>query len=398
MKISQHASRIPASPTLAISNRAKELKAQGIDIVSFSAGEPDFDTPTAVVDAAVTALRSGATRYTAVGGTPELKRAIRERVLARTGLDFADNEVIASCGAKHTLYNAFLALLDPGDEVLLPTPAWVSYPVQIACAGGRAIEVVGAPENQFVPTTEALDAATTEKTRAIVLNNPSNPTGALWNRDALVELAAWLKTKPNIVVISDAIYDELVYDGETCNELLALAPELRERYVLVNGISKAFAMTGWRLGYAVAPASLVSAMTRLQSQSTSNPAAVTQAAAVAAFGLGETIIQPMRRAFEARRDLIMQLLTEIPDVSLVRPQGAFYAFPDFSSYLGRSYAGGAIHDDMALATYLLDEARVAVVGGAPFGAPGHLRLSYATSEGQIRDGIERIRKALERLT
>lgn len=397
MKLSQQIQNIPGSATLAISARAAQLKADGVDVLSFSAGEPDFSTPEAILDAARAALGEGWTRYTPVGGHPKLKAAIRATYERRLGISFADSEIIASCGAKHSLYNAFIALLDPGDEVIIPTPAWVSYETQVRIAGGEPVLVPGDPAAEFVPSLAALDAAATDRTRAIIINNPTNPTGAFWGREQLETLATWLKAHPDIVVISDSIYSQLVYDGLEFVELLTVAPELRDRYVLIDGVSKAFAMTGWRLGWTLAPAPMVSAMSRLQSQSTSNPTAITQAAAVAALEAGDSVVLPMRKAFEKRRDLIVELLGQIPDVSLVRPRGAFYAFPDLSAYIGRSHGETEIVDDFALAAYLLDNARVAVVPGSPFGAPGYVRLSYASSEDSIREGVSRIREALAAL-
>lgn len=395
MRVSQRVQQIPASPTLAIDAKAKALIAQGVDVVSFGTGEPDFVTPKPICDAVVRAMEAGQTKYTAVGGTAELKAAIRGYYEPRLGVSYSDAEIIASCGGKHSLYNLFLALLDPGDEVILPAPFWVSYPVQIEMAGGLPVIVHGRPEDDFVPSIEALDAVVTERTRAIIINNPSNPTGAFWDADQLRPIAAWLERHPNIVVISDAIYEALVYDGLAYTELLTLAPSLRDRYVLVSGSSKSFAMTGWRLGYTLAPKELVAAMTNLQSQSTSNPSSIVQAGAAEGLRLGDTLIAPMRDRFAERRDLALSLLQEIPGVSVPRPRGAFYLLPDFSAYLGRTYDGFEVKTDIDLATYLLERARVAVVPGTPFGAPGFLRLSYATSEERITTGIRRIAAALQ---
>ena len=395
MRVSQRVQQIPASPTLAIDANAKALIAQGVDVVSFGTGEPDFVTPKPICDAVVRAMAAGQTKYTAVGGTAELKADIRGYYEPRLGFAYSDAEIIASCGGKHSLYNLFLALLDPGDEVILPAPFWVSYPVQIAMAGGLPVVVHGRPEDDFVPSIEALDAVVTERTRAIVINNPSNPTGAFWDTDQLRPIAAWLERHPNIVVISDAIYEALVYDGLAYTELLTLAPSLRDRYVLVSGSSKSFAMTGWRLGYTLAPKELVAAMTNLQSQSTSNPSSIVQAGAAEGLRLGDALIAPMRARFAERRDLALSLLREISGVAVPRPRGAFYLLPDFSAYLGRSYDGFEVKTDVDLASYLLDRARVAVVPGTPFGAPGFLRLSYATSEDRITTGIRRIAAALQ---
>jgi aspartate aminotransferase len=397
MKLSARIQSIPDSPTLAIDAKAKALKASGADVVFFSAGEPDFNTPETVIRAAQRALDEGQTKYTPVPGTPALKAAIRDYYKRRTGFEFGDAEIIASCGAKHSLYNLFLALLDPGDEVIIPAPYWVSYPAQVEIAEGNPVIVTGDPANDFVPSIDALEAAVTPRTRAIIINNPSNPTGALWRRPQLEQLAKWLESHPQIVVVSDAIYDELVYDGEEYVELLSLAPSLRDRYFIINGVSKAFAMTGWRLGYAIGPKDAVAAMSRLQSQSTSNPAAVTQAASVEALKQGEAIIAPMREKFAARRNLIASLIRAIPGVSLVEPRGAFYAFPDVSAYIGKKAGDRVITDDVVLAEYLLESVAVAVVPGTPSGAPGYIRLAYGTSEDRIREGIARISKALAAL-
>lgn len=398
MKIANRCSLIPASPTLAVSSKAKALKAQGVDVLSFSAGEPDFPTPALIVEAAKNALDDGAHYYTAVPGTVALRDAIARYLERRSNVTYSADEIIVSTGAKQALYNLFLCLLDPGDEVLLPAPAWVSYPTQVTIAEGTPVIVPTSAENGFVPTLEALDAATTDKTRAIVLNSPTNPSGAFWSRSALETLAEWLREHPNIVVVSDSIYNELVYDGEQAVELLSIAPELRERYVLVNGFSKAFAMTGWRLGFAAGPRALVSAMSKRQSQSTSSANAVAQAAGIAALDNAETLIPPMRAAFETRRNLMHALLSELPDVRVEKPRGAFYIFPDLSAYVGRRAGDTVLEDDIALATWLLDAARVAVVPGSPFGSPGFVRLSYATDEATIREGVKRIGDALQTLS
>ena len=396
LQIAARLQAIPPSPTLAISNKAKALKDAGIDVVSFGAGEPDFPTPAAVCQAAKAAIDSGKHGYTAVSGIPELKHAIAETYRRDLGIDVTPAEIIASCGAKHTLYNLFLALLNPGDEVIVPSPYWVSYPVQIEMAGGVPVPLPGDPSADFLPTIDALDAAITPRTRAIVLNNPSNPTGMLWGREALENLGDWLLKHPNIAIISDAIYRELCYDGPY-HELLTLRPALRERYILVDGVSKSFAMTGWRLGWAVAPAAFTKAMENLQSQSTSNPTSITQWAAVEALRQGEGMIAPMRERFKARRDLITARLNELPDVSLNTPRGAFYAFPDFSAYIGRAFGNLSFPDDLALTAWLLEEAQVALVPGSSFGAPGYMRLSYATSEALIEKGLDRIQTALATL-
>lgn len=395
MKLSQRVQTIPNSPTLAIASKAKALLASGVDVISFSAGEPDFATPEPIVAAAREAMGDARLhKYTPVGGTEALKSAIGRYLARRRGVEFSNAEIIVSCGAKHSLYNAFLSILDPGDEVLVPAPAWVSYPTQIEIAGGVPVLVPTEAADDFVPSLAALDAAVTDATRAIVINSPSNPSGGFWSRAALQRLAGWLDRHPQIVVISDAIYDELVYDGEEATELLHIAPQLRDRYLLVNGLSKAFAMTGWRLGYTCGPADVVAAMTRLQSQSTSNPTAIVQHAGIVALDQAETLVPPMRALFERRRDLMVGLLSAIDGVSVNTPRGAFYVFPDFRAFIGRRAGDLVLEDDMVLASWLLDAAKVAVVPGTPFGAPGFARLSYATSDALIEAGVARIAAAL----
>lgn len=388
---------IPASETLAITAKARELKEAGKDVISFSAGEPDFVTPDVVNQAAIKAVQDGKSHYTPVGGTNELKAAIAAYYKRRTGFDWSPAEIAASSGAKHSLYNLFLSIIDEGDEVLVPAPYWVSYPVMVNMAGGKAVAVTGEADNNFVPTVDALEAARTDRTRAIILNNPTNPTGAFWDRSQLEDIAAWLKKNPNIVVISDAIYSELAYDGLEYTELLNIAPELRERYVIIDGISKAFAMTGWRLGYTLAPKHVIAAMMKIQSQSTSNPTSITQWAAVEALNRADEVIAPMREVFETRRDLVFDLISAIPGIKLNRPRGAFYAFPDVSSFLGKSFNGKRIETDGDLAAYLIEESLIAVVPGTAFGAPGFLRLSYADKEDNLREGIRRLAEGLAKL-
>lgn len=389
---------VPASQTLAITAKARELKEAGKDVISFSAGEPDFTTPDVVNQAAIRAIQEGHTHYTPVGGTTELKASIANYYKKRTGIDFPPAEIAVSAGAKHALYNLFMTIIDDGDEVIIPAPYWVSYPVMVNMAGGKAVAVTGEADNNFVPTVEALEAARTDKTRAIILNNPTNPTGAFWDRSQLEGIAQWLKQHPEIVVISDAIYSELTYDNLEYTELLNIAPELRDRYVIIDGISKAFAMTGWRLGYTLAPKHVIAAMMKIQSQSTSNPCSITQAAAIEALDQGRNVIDPMHKAFEARRNLICDLLNAIPGIKLNRPRGAFYAFPDVTAFLGKSYNGKVIETDTDLASYLIEEASVAVVPGTAFGAPGFIRMSYADKEENLKEGVRRIADALNKLS
>lgn len=389
---------IPESETLAITAKARELKEAGKDVISFSAGEPDFVTPEAVSQAAIEAIKGGKSHYTPVGGINELKAAIAGYYKRRTGFDFTPAEIAVSVGAKHSLYNLFLTIIDDGDEVIVPAPYWVSYPVMVSMAGGKAVAVAGLAENDFVPTVEALEAARTPKTRAIILNNPTNPTGAFWDRSQLEGIANWLKQHPEIIVISDAIYSELTYDGIQYTELLNIAPELRERYIIIDGISKAFAMTGWRLGYTLAPKHVIAGMMKIQSQSTSNPTSITQYAAIEALNHSEEVIAPMHRVFEARRNLVYDLLSAIPGLKVPRPRGAFYAFPDVSAFLGKSFNGKTIATDGDLAAFLIEEALIAVVPGTAFGAPGYIRLSYADKEDNLREGIARLAAGLAKLS
>ena len=397
MKLSAFIQDIKASATLSIAAKAKRLKAEGVDIISFSAGEPDFPTPAPIGDAGKAAIDGGQTLYTPVSGTAALKAAIRSTYEQKLGLSYSDAEIIACTGAKQALFNLFFALLDAGDEVLIPSPCWVSYPAQVKMAGGVPVLVRGEAADGFVPTIDALQAAVTPRTTAIVLNNPTNPTGAFWDREQLLGIAEFLRRNPAIAIVSDSIYDELVYDGLEFCELLKLAPELRDRYFLINGFSKSFAMTGWRLGYALGPAEAIAAMGRMQSQSTSNPNSITQAAGIAALKHGESVIAPMRASFEKRRDLIYELLSDIPGLQVARPRGAFYIFPDAGAFVGKSVDGETIEDDLALANWLIDAAKIAVVPGSPFGAPGFFRMSYACGEDSIREGCRRLAEALARL-
>ncbi|GAB4251019.1 pyridoxal phosphate-dependent aminotransferase [Deferrisoma sp.] len=396
MKLSSRAKLLKPSPTLAITAKAKQLRAQGIDVIGFGAGEPDFGTPAHAVEAAVEALRAGDTRYTPAGGTPELKKAVGARIEADYGLRYGANEITVACGAKHILFNLFQVLLEPGDEVIVPAPYWVSYPDQIQLAGGRAVILPTAEEDGFRMRPEALEAALTPRTKALVLNSPSNPTGALYTREDLAALAEVLRGR-DVVIVSDDIYHRLVYGEARFTSILEVAPELRDRTVIVNGVSKTYAMTGWRIGYAAGPAEAIAAMEALQSQSASNPTSFAQKGAVAALTGPQDCVEEMRRAFEARRDLIVETLNRIPGVTCRSPEGAFYVFPNVSGLLGRRWGDREIGCPADLAAYLLDEARIAVVPGEPFGSDRHLRLSYAISDDAIREGLRRFAEAAARL-
>jgi aspartate aminotransferase len=397
MSISARARNTAPSPTLAITAKAKALQAQGVDVIGFGAGEPDFDTPEHIKQAAVDALHSGYTKYTPSSGDVDLKDAIIAKLARENQLRYGRENIIVSCGAKHSLYNIFQALLDPGDEVIIPAPYWVSYPEQVKLADGVPVFVATLPENDFMPTREAVRAALTSRTRAIVLNSPSNPTGGVASRQTVKDLAS-VCLQNNLLLISDEIYEHLLYDGRTHTSPAALGEAVFERTVTVNGCSKAYSMTGWRIGYvAAADKELVAAMGRLQDQSTSNPASISQKAAVAALNGPQEPVAMMKQAFEERRNVIVERLNAIPGVSCRMPGGAFYAFPDISGLIGKRVGERVIDGSDDLAAYLLEEARVAVVPGSGFGADRYIRLSYATSKEKILTGVERMEAAIRKL-
>lgn len=397
MSISQRARNAAPSPTLAITAKAKVLKAQGLDIIGFGAGEPDFDTPDFIKAAAIEALNKGYTKYTPSAGDVDLKDAIVAKLKRDNGLTYSRDNVIVSCGAKHSLYNLFQALLDPEDEVLIPAPYWVSYPEQVKLADGVPVVVETLPENEFMPTPESLEAKITPKTKALVLNSPSNPTGGVASAQQIAEIIN-TAVKHKLYVVSDEIYEKLLYDGRTHISPATLSEEAYQYVVTINGCSKAYSMTGWRIGYlASADKELVAAMGRIQDQSTSNPTSIAQKAAVAALNGPTESVEMMRTAFERRRNLIVELLNAIPGVECRKPGGAFYAFPKVSGTYGKSYEGKVIKGSADLASYLLDTAQVAVVPGDGFGADDYIRLSYATSDELISRGVERIHQAILKL-
>ncbi len=381
-----------SSPTLAIGAEAKVRKARGEDIVNFGVGEPDFDTPAFIKAAAIAALQEGFTKYTATAGMPELRRAIAETVSRTQGLAFRAEETIVTCGAKQALFNLFEAVLNPGDEVLIPAPYWVSYPEQVAFSGGTPVFVRCEAREGFRLTASAMAQAVTPRTRALVINSPNNPTGVVLGREDLTAIAAVVRRSPNLLVVSDDIYGRLCYGPEPYFNLLSVAPDLRDRTVLVSGFSKSFAMTGWRLGCAVGPKPLIEAMTRIQDQSTSNPTAFAQRGAVAALEAKPEVIAselaPHYAELDRRRQRIVALLRAVPGVSLVEPHGAFYVFPDIGPILGRKYQGERLSTDGRLCQVLLEQG-LAVMPGEPFGAPGHLRFSYALSMPDLERGIAR---------
>jgi aspartate aminotransferase len=396
MILADRVNKIQPSPTLAIDAKAKALKAQGVDIIGFGAGEPDFDTPANIREAAKAAIDSGFTRYTPVGGTDELKDAIIAKLKRDNDLEYGRNQISVACGAKHSLYNISQALIQEGDEVIIPSPYWVSYPDQILLAGGKPVFVATDEATSFKITPEKLESAITRNTKALILNSPCNPTGAAYSRQEL-EALGQVCLKHDFIIISDDIYEKLIYDQHTFCNIATAVPQLKPRVIVVNGVSKTYAMTGWRIGYAAAAPEIISAITKLQSQSTSNPTSVAQKAAVEALNGRHDAVDAMVVEFEKRRTYIIERLNAIPDVTCFMSNGAFYAFPNFSQIYGRSVDGRKISNSSELAAFLLEEAKVALVPGAAFGSDNHVRLSYATSMANIKEGIDRIQAAVARL-
>jgi aspartate aminotransferase len=394
MWLSKRAQSIKPSPTLAIESKAKALKAQGIDVISFGAGEPDFGTPDHIKEAGRQAIAAGFTKYCPVAGTPDLKAAIIEKFRRDNGLEYRPEEIIVSCGAKHSLYNLFQAILNPGDELIVPSPYWVSYPDMAYLAGAKVRFVRTKEADGFKMSAEALRAAIRPKTKAVVINSPSNPTGGTYTAAELQAIAQVCLEK-HILIISDEIYEKLVYDGFPFASIAAVSPQVKALTVVVNGVSKAYAMTGWRIGYAAGPQEIIAAMTTIQSQSTSNPTSISLKAAAAALSGDQASVTAMRGEFEQRRNYIVDRLNAVRGVTCFKPQGAFYVFPNVKKLLRKTYGGVACDDTFALAAYLLDKARIAVVPGEPFGAPGYLRLSYATSLDNIKNGLDRLEQALK---
>jgi aspartate aminotransferase len=389
MQLAQRIKSIKPSPTLALNARAKALAAQGVDVAGFVAGEPDFDTPEFVKQAAIDALRAGFTKYTATAGIIELREAICAKLKADNQLTFAPDQVLVSTGAKHSLYNIFQALLNEGDEVIIFTPYWVSYPDMVMLAGGKPVFVETREEDGFAPHPDAIRKALTPRTRAVVLNSPSNPSGAVFSRSALEGIASALRGH-DCLIVSDDIYEKLLYEGQFLN-IANVAPDLAPRLVVVNGMSKAYSMTGWRLGYAAGPKPLIAGMQMIQDQSTSNASSIGQKAALAALKGPKDFISTMVEEFRARRELIVSGLNAVDGVRCRKPEGAFYVFPDVRGLLQRSYKGQPVGTSARLSEILLDDFRVAVMPGAPFGAEGFLRLSFATSREVIQKGLARLK-------
>ncbi|HTS94571.1 MAG TPA: pyridoxal phosphate-dependent aminotransferase [Stellaceae bacterium] len=386
-------SRIKPSPTIAMSDKAKELKAAGKDVIGLSAGEPDFDTPQNVKDAAKRAIDAGDTKYTAVDGTPALKKAIAAKFKRENGLDYAPNQIIVGTGGKQVLFNALLATVNAGDEVVIPAPYWVSYPDIVALAEGTPVPVACSQNNGFRLRPEDLDAAITNKTKWLILNSPSNPTGAAYSAEDLRALADVLLKHPHVWVLTDDMYEHLLYDG--CFATIAqVEPKLYPRALTMNGVSKAYCMTGWRIGYAGGPSELIKSMSTLQSQSTSNPSSISQAAAVEALSGPQDFIPKNNAVFKERRDLVVDMLNKAQGIHCPRPEGAFYVYPSCAGTLGkRTPKGKTIENDTDFVQYLLEAEGVAVVQGAAFGLSPHFRISYATATEVLRDACTRIQRA-----
>jgi aspartate aminotransferase len=391
--------RVSPSQTIAISTKARQLKAAGRDVISLSAGEPDFDTPQFVKDAAIAAIQAGDTKYTDVSGTPALRKAVAERFRLDSGLDYKPEEIIVSTGGKQVIYNAMVATLNAGDEVVIPTPAWVSYPDIVSLADGTPVFVPCSQNSGFKLRAEDLEAAITPKTKWVFLNNPCNPTGAAYNAEELRPICDVLLKHPNVWVLTDDIYDKLAYDGFKPATIVQVEPKLRERTITMNGCSKAYAMTGWRIGFAGAPVAMTKAMDKLQSQSTSNTCSIAQAAALAAVTGPQDFIEEMRTVYKARRDIVVDMLNQAPGIQCHKPEGAFYVFPSVHGCIGKTSAGGKkIETDEDFVLALLDEQGVAAVHGSAFIYPGHFRISYATDTESLKEACRRIQVFCQGLT
>jgi len=396
LKLSSRLGKVKPSATMAVTAMVAAMRAEGRRVIDLGAGEPDFDTPEHIKRAAAAAMNAGETKYTPVGGTHKLKEAIVAKLKRDNNLEYEPAEVFASAGGKHSLYNALFALLDDGDEVIIPAPYWVSYPDMVLLAGGVPKIVETRERDGFRMSPEAFAEAIGPRTKAVILNSPSNPTGGAYGKAELGALGE-VAQKKGVFVISDDVYEALTYGGFRQEHILNACPQLREQTLVVNSVSKTYAMTGWRIGYVAGPKALIGAMSKIQGQSTSNPCSIAQAAAVAALEGPQDMVREMVREFESRRDFVVARLSRIAGVSCFKPLGAFYVFPNIACYVGKSANGRKIESAGALCEYLLKEAGVAVVGGEDFGAPTHIRISYATSMANLREGLDAIAEALGRI-
>lgn len=402
MKFSSRILKVKPSPTLAVTAMAAQLQAQGIDVIGFGSGEPDFDTPQHIRDAAIKAIESGKTRYTPSGGIPELKDAVIQKFKRDNNLQYKRSEIIINCGGKHSFYNLMQVTLDEGDEVIIPSPYWVSYPDMVKLAGGTPVFIETGSETGFKITAEQLASKITPRTRFVVINSPSNPTGAAYTRDELASFAAVLE-KTDVIPISDDIYETIIYDGFKFCNIANISGTMRERAIVLNGVSKTYAMTGWRIGYAAGNEEIIKKMDILQGQSTSNPTTISQWAAVEALTGDQTVLAHMLEAFDRRRNFVVEDLNSIPGISCCRPEGAFYAFPrvtgvfELKGWEKISERYKDTYKSSSLSAYLMEEARTAVVPGIGFGSDDYIRISFATSDSKLKEGLKRIREAVEKL-
>ncbi|WP_085901132.1 pyridoxal phosphate-dependent aminotransferase [Kiloniella majae] len=398
-QLADRLSRIKPSPTIAVTTKARELKAAGRDVIGLGAGEPDFDTPDNIKAAAITAINGGDTRYTAVDGTPELKAAICEKFKRDNGLDYKSEQITVGTGGKQILYNAFMATLNPGDEVIIPAPFWVSYPDMVLLADGEPVAVPCMQSNGFKLQAEDLEEAITDKTKWVLLNSPSNPTGAAYSYDEMKALTDVLKRHEHVMILTDDMYEKLVYDDFEFVTPAQVEPSLYDRTLTMNGVSKAYCMTGWRIGFAGGPVPLIKAMAKIQSQSTSNPCSVSQAAAVEALRGDQSFIPKHNEVFKARRDMVVDLLNDCPGINCSKPEGAFYVYPSCEGTIGKTTPDGKqISSDGDFVTYLLEGFDVAAVQGEAFGLSPYFRISYATSTEALKEACERIKRACEALS
>ncbi len=391
ISLSQRTQSIKPSPTLAVTARAAELRAEGKDIIGLGAGEPDFDTPEHIKAAAIESLNKGQTKYTAVDGTVELKNAIIDKFKRENNLEYNSNQVLVSCGAKHSLYNLFQAILNPGDEIIIPAPYWVSYPDMAKLAGAEPVIIKTNIDDHFKITPNKLRGAITDKTRLLVFNSPSNPTGVSYNKEELVELGKVLVEFPDVLIVTDDIYEHILWGQDKFINIVNACPELYDRTIVVNGVSKAYSMTGWRIGYVGGPESIVKGMKKIQSQSTSNASSMAQAAAIAALNGPQTYIEESTGVFKERHDFVLTSLQQIDGINCIPSEGTFYIFPDMNGLIERL---DGISNDIELAEFFLEKAEVAMVPGSAFGAPGCMRISFATSMENLEKSIERIKKSL----
>ncbi len=391
IKLADRIKRVKPSSTLAVTARANALRAEGKDIIGLGAGEPDFDTPDHIKQAAIAAIEQGMTKYTPVDGTKELKQAIIDKFIRDNELTYTPEQILVSCGGKQSFFNLCQALLNPGDEVIIPAPYWVSYPDMVLLAGGEPVIVQGSIEHGFNITPEQLEAAITDKTRLVVINSPSNPTGRSYNRAELSSLAESLRQHPDVLIATDDMYEHIMWTEEAFHNILNVCPDFSDRTIVMNGVSKAYSMTGWRIGYAAGPKDLIAAMKKVQSQSTSNPASISQAAATEALSGDQSCIQDMLGEFKKRHDMVVARLQDMDGVVCLPSTGTFYSFPSFQAVID---ASDQFNTDVELAEYLLENAGVALVPGSAFGAPGHMRLSFATSMESLTEALDRISKAL----